>query len=466
MSAGELHLDRDAVAARLRSDADQVGIFEVIVGLNTATTALKSVHLMNDLAQQVLGGAPKHRGDFICRVIRHKKEGEEGGGEDNSDAALRADERFGADYRQAFPATLGAAKTRAIREAANLLLNTDGGMYRAGDGMASGLASHWTLLGFEGFSRLGLGAALAHVLGDEGRAQVKQLFESATDPVSRALRPLMLGGELVPRVSGRASMRLTPFDKQYGACIANMLQHSLSKPAKLRMLALAGVAWAVLRVLGAGRPEGRPAILAIPSQWKAEKVKLRKPAVQTFALGVSALDAAVAGALETDEVFQSLISSGARVEGESLAVSADEPAKAAIASLREARGAKVYWPDAFAIALGKRVGCIGPLSDRAGWGKYFCLTPDLLEVLVLMSVDPGGSARPWRDLWTDIRNRLGLVIGANPYEDERTLYAAGVQHVVLESLEHSSGVFLSQACRRGVARRLPDGEAEVGVGLY
>lgn len=465
MSAGELLLDRDAVVARLRSEADRVGIFEAVVGLNTATTALKSVHLMNDLAQQVLGGAPEHRGDFLCRVIRHEKEGEEGGGEDNSDAALRADERFGADYKQAFPAALGAAKTRAIREAANLLLNADGGMYRAGDSMASGLASHWTLLGYEGFSRFGLGAALAQVLGDEGRAQVKRLFESATDPVTRALRPLMLGGDLVPRTSGRASMRLRMFDEQYGACISNLLQHSLSKPAKLRMLALASVAWTVLRVLGAGRPEGRPTILAIPSQWSALRVKLRQPAVQTFALGVSALDAAVAEALEADEEFRSMVSSQ-RLKGGDLSVPSVAPAAAAIASLREARANKIYWPDAFAAAVGRKVGCVGPRSDRAGWGKYFCLTPDLLEVFVLMNVDPGGGARPWRDVWADIRDHLGLVVGASPYEDERALKAVGVPHMTLESLEHNAGVFLDQACRRGVARRLPDGEAEVGVDIY
>jgi hypothetical protein len=471
MPAIERRLDPAIVAARLRSEAERIGVFEAVVGLNTATTTIKSVHLMNDLAQQVLGGAPGHRGDFLCSVIRYEKAGgADDAGEDNSDAALRADERFGADYKQAFPPALGATRTRAIREAAHVLLNADGGMYRAGDNMASGLATHWTLLGFDGFSRFGLGGALARVLGEQGRERVKELFQEANDPVSRALRPLMLGGDLVRRVSGREEVHLTAFDERFGARVSNLLRHPLSKPTKLRALALAGVAWAVLRVLGAGRTGGRPVLLAIPAQWQALGGRLRRPAVQSLYLGVSRLDAAVADALSKDEVFLEALTEADYAGDDALILRGAAPAGEALAALRDARTApgatRVYWPDAFAAALGRRAGCVGPTSDRAGWGRYFCLTPDLLEAVILMFVDPEGSPRQWRSAWADVLADLGLVIGANPSGDERYLRDGGLSHVSLDDLERNAEHFLGQACRRGLARHMPDGEAEVGVQIY
>lgn len=471
MAASDLSLDPRALAQVLRSDADRVGVLEEVVGLNTATTTIKSVHIMNDLAQQVIGGAPSHRGDFLCRVIRYSKDGSDlDKPEDNSDQAMRADPRFGEAYKQAFPPALGLARTRAIREAAQLLLNHDGGMYCAGDMMASGLASHWTLLGFEGFSRFGLGGALAQVLGEEGRARVGGLFESARDPVTLALRPLMLGGDLTPRTSGRGEFKLRPFDVAYGRRLQVLLAHTLSKPTTLRALALSSVAWTVLRILGAGLPEGRPAILVIPSQWRRLGCRLREPAVQAYASGVARLYDAVATALAEDTGFQAAVD-GIRYEGEdAIAVAPEAPAATALSELRSARStsaaARVYWPDSFAAALGRRVGCVGPKDDRAGWGKYFCFTPDLLEAVILMFSDSEGAPRPWRSLWAEVRTGLGVVIGANPYEDEGLLRDRGLQHLSLDDLEHNSELFLEQACQRGLARRLPDGEAEAGVAIY
>lgn len=472
MSADERRISPAFVAGRLRSEGDRVGVFEEVVGLNTATAAIKSVHLMNDLAQQVVGGAPDHRGDFLCKVIRFDKVGgnSQEEQEDNSDPAMRADETFGSDYERAFPPPLGVARTRAVREAARLLLNIDGGMYRAGDNMASGLATHWTLLGFEGFSRFGLGADLASALGEEGRERVRELFDGEGDPVTRALRPLMLDRDLLERRSGRGQLRVREFDHRFGAAVSNLLQHPLSKPAKLRSLAHAGVLWAVLRVLGAGRADGRPILLAIPGQWRSLGCRLREPAVQSFSLGVGALDAAVAEALSQDEVFRSVLLGPDSGDEDALVVSGTDPARETIAGLRRSRiskkAARVYWPDAFAAALGRRVGCVGPSTDKFGWGKYLCLTPDLLETITLMYLDPGCKPMPWRALWADVREDLGLVIGANPYYDELHLRGGGLHHVSLGDLEHNADLFLEQACRRGVARRLPDGEAEVGMRIY
>jgi hypothetical protein len=465
MSAAERRISAAMVAERLRSEGDRVGVFEEVLGMNTATTGIKSVHLMNDLAQQLVGGAPDHRGDYLCRVIRFDKDGSEpkAAQEDNTDAVMRADATYGRDYERAFPPSLGVERTRAVREAARLLLNFDGGMYRAGDNMASGLATHWTLLGFEGFSRFGLGAAFASAMGEEGRALGRELYRSAGDPVSRALEPLMLERPLVERPSGRGQLCLRDFDHQYGAAVTNLLRHSLSKPAKLRALAHAGVLWAVLRVLGAGRAHGRPILLAIPSQWKLLKCNLREPAVQSFSLGVRSLDDAVALALTQDEAFLSAASGPDAGDTDSILVSGEDAAREALAVLRDTRAVKVYWPDAFASALGRKVGCVGPSSDRAGWGKYLCLTPDLLETISLMFLDPGGDPTTWRALWTRVREEIGVVIGANPYLDEAFLRGGGLLHVDLGDLEHNADLFFRQACDRGVARRLPDGESEVGM---
>ncbi len=462
-------VDAQAVAGLLRSEGDRVGAFEAVIGLNTATTSIKAVHLMNDLAQQVLGGAPAHRGDLLCRVIRFDHVGEGDDEEDNSDAALRADEAHGPAYRRAFPANLGPRRTRSLREGAQLLLNSDGGMYRAGDNMASGLATHRALLGYEGFTRFGLGGALAQMMGEAGRRRVAELFEDDFDPVTRALRPLLVEADLVQRRSGRGDLRLTSFDERFGARLTNLLEHPLSKPLALRSVALAGVMWMCLRVLGVGRADGRPALLAIPSRWRDLGVRLRQEAVQSYASGIAAMDAAIAAQLENDPEFLALLETDPPDDATTITVSRGEPGMSAIAGLRDVAAPRitgaVYWPDAFAAALGRKAGFVGPPTDRAGWGKYVCLTPDLLEVLILMFSDPGGAARGWRELWAEVRDELGVAVGAEPDKDDRLLRDAGVRQVSLEQLELSAERLLDQAAARGLARRLPDSEAEAGAAL-
>ena len=191
------------------------GVFERTVGFQTATNAIKGVHIVNDLAQTVLGGAPDHGGDLLCRIVREQKTD---AGEDNSDETLRRDPVFGAPYARAFPATLGAERVTRARAACSAVLTFDGGMYRAGDRMASSLATHRALLGFEGFRRFGVGRYLANLLGEAGRSRVADLFDSPTDPLSRALSPLLLEAPLKdthPR--GRdATPELSELDRDLG----------------------------------------------------------------------------------------------------------------------------------------------------------------------------------------------------------------------------------------------------------
>jgi hypothetical protein len=138
-----------------------------------------------------------------------------------------------------------------------------------------------------------------------------------------------------------------------------------------------------------------------------------------------------------------------------------------LAALR-ARGDEkptIYWPDRFTVYLGRRIGCVLPKKDQAGWGVHFALTPELVEVLILMTVPPDSGAQPWTSLWRDIRDQLGIVVGASPMTDSQELRQVGVQHVSLEELQRNNEALLKQAVRRDIARRLPDGGAEAGGAL-
>ena len=111
------------------------------------------------------------------------------------------------------------------------------------------------------------------------------------------------------------------------------------------------------------------------------------------------------------------------------------------------------------------MGCVLPPSDRAGWGRHLALSPELLEVLTLMNVANGQRAERWSRFWSRGREDLGIVVGANPMEDEHFLAPVGVENVSQEGLKDNAEALLTHAVRRGVARRLPDGEAEVGGDL-
>lgn len=441
-----------------------VGLFEQLLGFRTATGAIKPVHIMNDVAQTLLGGAPDHGGDFLLRVIR-----EGVAGESNSEEDLRKDPRFGAAFSQAFPPGLGPLQVSRLRAAAARVLNFDGGAYAPGTQMASALATHRYLLGFEQFRRFGLGPYLVALLTKDGRARLSALFTQADDPISRAFRPLLLEGQPVNRNQRPSPHGLSPFDRVLGQRLSTLLSQPLSKPTLLRLFALGASLGLVLKILGAGREEGRPLLLALADE---PARPLRAQAVQAFQRGVDALDRQIAALLPSHPRARQILSTppgatASAVEvrsGRSLAQISEELLEA-MRRRPSAEEPVTYWPERFAVALGRKVGCILPRRDQAGWGVHLALTPELVEVLVLMSVPPGAEPLPWVKLWKGLREDLGIVIGASPSLDAEALRRAGVAHISLERLHDNSELLLSQAARRGVARRLPDSGAEAGGAL-
>lgn len=459
----------DAVAAaEVVAGGDGVpGLLWEVLGFHTGTTKFRAVHMMNDLAQALLRGAPEDGGEFLCRVIRDGYEGEH-----NEDPAFRADERFGGRYRRAYPEALGVARTRQLRRAAELLLNFDKGMYAPGDRMASAAATHQGLLGFDGFRRFAVGRYLGQVLGEEGRARVLDLYQHDGDPVTRALAPLLSPpGALYDTHPDLPEPQSCPFDKALGSGLTTLIQQPLSKPVLLRYLALGAGFGLILKALGAGRTDGRPAVLVLPA--RQERQPLREQAVQSFQSGLDALDSRLAARLPEHPLAERLTREEALVGRPTLEVQAGPLAETAMSILvalrnhkvnqvKDVKEREVYWPEVFAIALGRKLGCVLPREDRAGWGKYLCLTPEMAEVLILMQVPSTDPPRRWNRLWAQIRDGLGIVVGADPHTDARVLAQCGVLHIDRELLKKNGEEVLRAAVTRGVARRLPDAGAEAG----
>lgn len=438
------------------------GVFEQTLGFGVGTGAVKGVHVMNDLAQCVIGGAPSHRGDLLCRVIR-----EEHHDEPNDDASLRIDPKLGPTYARAFPTALGALRTSRLRTAVAKLVNSDGGVYQAGTDMASGLVTHRDLLGFEGFRRFRVGRHLQRLLGPVGEAQLREMFLSGTDPQARVLAPLWWEAPLVDKHPARPDPSpLSAFDEALGRRLANLLRHPLSKPTRLRFLLLAASLGLTLQVLGAGRSGGRPTALATVVGTARER-PMRSEAVQTFARGLSAFDLRLAEVLAAQPRATSLWKEapGKREPAVEMPHEADGLSQAR-AALRAARAHKwsgnMYWPEDFVISLGRKAGCVLPLHPQAGWGKHLALTPDLVEALILMFTLPGSEPVPWRALWEHVAEEFGLLIGANLGRETERLQEIGVMHLDLDVIAGNNEAVLAVAVARGVARRLPDSGAEAG----
>ena len=459
-------VDLDALKHVLMAHEGHVGVFEHVIGFRPATSsAYKAVHLMNDLAQCVLGGAPQHGGDFVARVIRVDIEDE-----DNSEATMRADKRFGAAFDRAFPPELGRERVEALRVAAREVLSFDGGVYQPGTSMCSPLATHRDLLGFEQFRRFGAGRLLADVLPPTGFAKMRAHMESDGDPVTRAFRPLLLAAPLVEKQKPRAPVERTPFDRCFGEGLTTLMGQPLSKPMMLRTLALGSCMGLVLKILGAGCDGGRPALLALSSTGARGPKPLREEAVVSFRRAIDRLYVRVADLVPSHPLAAELLKKpGAK------AACIEVPdtrkietlAAAAIPAARAAGGGDedLYWPHDFAVKIGRKVGCVLPTNNHAGWAPHLALSPELVEVLVLMHVASGERAMPWSRFWGRVRDELGVVIGANATEDIEFLARAGVENVSDESLADNAEAILTSAVRRGIARRLPDGEAEVGGDL-
>jgi hypothetical protein len=468
MSAEGIMLDAVIAQRALMGSKEIVGVFEQVLGFRPSTNVIKPVHIMNDLGQCVFGGVPSLRGDLLCRVIRHAQPLPE----DNSDEAMRADPLLGEVYRRAYPEELGQATITQLREGARVLFNADNGVYRAGDNMASGLATHWALLGAEGFRRFGVGAYIASLLDERGRSQLKALLEQERDPVTLALAPLRAGDPINEIVWTPRRMD-TPLDLALGEGLRTLLDQPLSKPARLRALALAGCLGVCLKIFGAGSPGGRPTLLATPLDDVEARRALRDPAVQALSRSIDSMDRCLADTLAASPEWQTLTLSAVTEQGARVAIPVPTAAPSAPLALVKAMRAHkkgqtagikeqdIYWPDQFAITLGKKIGAVGPRHDQAGWGKHLTLTADLVEVLVLMFAPAGEPPQSWRGLWAKIRDQLGVLIGANEYQDSYALEEAGVPTTDLEALGANNDVFLEMACRRGIARRLPDSGAEV-----
>lgn len=463
-------LDAVAGAALLNNSTDRQGLFSQTLGLSTGTNRLTAVHIMNDLAQSVIGGAPSHRGDIFSKIVREDHEKE-----DNSHAALRHDEDHGELFDRAYPAELGDRKITQLRHAAQLLLNADGRIYRAGDRMNSGVATHWTMLGFEGFRRFGVGRYIAHLLGESGRERVRELYvKQDRDPVTRALAPLKFEAPLEDTHPEPIEPALSAFDEAFSAGLKRLLEHQLSKPTLLRFLALGACLGVVLKPFGIGREGGRPALLALPADDRSDVRTLRPPAVQSLNRAVDAMDRAFARSLLDAPEWRELWHGEVQEPWPTVEVTGEvTDLDTACDFLRAMRAhqqntmkdlvkeSDIYWPDEFAISLGKEIGAIAPKKNAAGWGKHLALTPDLVEVLTLMFVPPG-EKRPWGELWGSIRDNLGILIGADEYLDSLALNGAGVPRVNSADLAYNNDIFLSYALRRGVAKRLPDKGAEAG----
>jgi hypothetical protein len=456
-------LSADRLVKLFMGERGQSGLYEQALGFKTATGAYKGVHLMNDLAQSVLGGSPEHRGDLLCSVIREDKLDEK---EDNRDETLRASEKFGEVYGRAYPQELGSENISRLREAARLLLNFDGGMYRAGDGMASGLATHWTLLGSEGFRRFQIGRYLQTILGQTGQEKLRALFREDRDPVSQALRPLLWETPLREDQAFDELPVLSKFDEALGARLATLLQQPLSKPMLLRAFLSAASLGIILKILGVGRSDGRPVALALPAVVSSDRRPLRQEAVQSLQRGLDALDQKLAEMLPHHPSATTLWEAAperGEASVEVVASSIEDATPALVDAVREQKS--TYTPHQFAISLGKQVGCVQPKTDRAGWGKRLVLHADLLEAIILMYVPDGATALPWARLWASVRDELGLVIGANEYTDMLFLTEGGILQVNMEELSKCSDTLLAQAVTRGVARHLPDDGAEAGGAL-
>jgi len=463
------NLDARVLRDVLGGAGDDRGVFFSLLGFRTGTTSIKAVHVINDLAQHLCGHLPVHGGDLLCRLIRQHHERSEVEG--NSDRVLRADTRLGGAYRRAYPESLGPQLISEIRSATDVVLNADGGIYEPGTQMASSLATNVNLLGREGFRRFHVGPFLSTILDDAGRTRLKALFQSDTDPVSRFLRPIIRDIELTLVSRNYPDYRPTAYDTTLGTRLSHLLAQPLSKPTLLRYFALAASLGIVLKVHGAGRQGGRPALLALASEWKGTR-PLRRHAVQSLLRGQDALDVEVARVLAGDSRFADLTESRTPPGAPSVAVpgggGVHAQAVAAVRRMREHQPSKskreteLYWPERFALALGRKAGVILPRDTRGGWGQYAALSPEHVEVLALMFADPGGASLSWNALWLAIRDELGIVVGANPYQDARYLEDAGVMHCELEALAMNAQLLLDQSCRRGVARLLPDSGAEVG----
>lgn len=459
----------------LMGTKEQPGVFAQATGFKTGTGGIKGVHIMNDVAQTVLGGRPAHKGDFLVRVVRQNHVAEH-----NDDQSMRAHPQLGEAYRNAFPDSLGEAHIYALRQALETAVTFDDGIYAPSTGMASGLVAHRDLLGEEGYRRFGLGPFLTRLLGAVGVDQLRALFEDPSDPMTRLLAPLCMDSEWKSAeplsdglfTVGGVTEPLTLFESSLSLRLQMLLRQPLSKLTRMRFLLLGISLGLVLRLLGQGRPGGRPVVLAsVPLPGELAR-PAREEAIQAFSSGLTLHRRVLAQHLLVHPKAEQLFSRSLGREPRSLGfVAHDTPLARAEAVLEAAwehswgkDEGNMYWPEEFMVALGRKAGLVMPLRDHGGWGKHLCLTPDALEALILMFI-PVGQTISWKSLWEQISGELGLIIGVGEDADRARLREAGMLQLRSQALEQCASNALAIALERGLARRLPDEGAEVSGSL-
>src|SRR5262249_22184486 len=155
----------------------------------------------------------------------------------------------------------------------------------------------------------------------------------------------------------------------------------------LRSFALASSLGILLKVAGAGFPEGRAALLALPAASEARgRRPLRRQAVQSLLRSIDHLDRAIAEALAKHPGADDLWSTPVHRNEPFIEVpSGPRNAQNSLVAVRKMREheadkrlgeVELYWPDEFAVALGRKAGCVEPRDARAGWGRYVALTTE------------------------------------------------------------------------------------------
>jgi hypothetical protein len=115
--------------------------------------------------------------------------------------------------------------------------------------------------------------------------------------------------------------------------------------------------------------------------------------------------------------------------------------------------------DGYLRLLGVRTGLLYPQQKNPN--KRLVPTDRTLEVLVASSVDVNAQPLEYRDFLQVLRQRWGIIVGGDP--SDGPLLAQIGAHVPARELSENSERFLSRLESIGLARRLADSVAVVGL---
>ncbi|HBO3902598.1 hypothetical protein [Pseudomonas aeruginosa] len=115
--------------------------------------------------------------------------------------------------------------------------------------------------------------------------------------------------------------------------------------------------------------------------------------------------------------------------------------------------------DGYLRLLGVRSGLLYPQQKNPN--KRLVPTDRTLEVLVATSIDVNAAPLEYRDFLDVLRQRWGIIVGGDP--SDGPLLAQSGAHVPMRELSENSDRFLSRLEGIGLARRLADSVAVVGL---